>query len=165
MYNWDTIIQGLPPSQINIWISLLSAEEPEFSGLVEAVQVQYLVIPNDIFHPSDAWTMVLQYINTSISKGYNLAGSDWQVALKALGYLLLCLKHLNAFWTAYASLAVELPQNVMASVQIKNPEDIRETLTELKWPFYASSFKEISVQLTALSDLGSNELTENSILE
>ncbi|KAG2071703.1 hypothetical protein BDR04DRAFT_1117529 [Suillus decipiens] len=39
IYNWDTIIQGLPPSQINAWISLLSAEEPEFGGLVEAVQV------------------------------------------------------------------------------------------------------------------------------
>ncbi|KAG2141212.1 P-loop containing nucleoside triphosphate hydrolase protein [Suillus clintonianus] len=47
--------------------------------------------------------------------------------------------------------------NVNESGQIKNPEDIRGMLTELKWPFRASAFREISIQLTALGDSEANE--------
>jgi Orsellinic acid/F9775 biosynthesis cluster protein D len=67
-YNWDTVIQGLLPSQISAWISLPAAPEAEFSGLVKAVQKQYFAIAADISHPGDAWTTVLRYINTSTSK-------------------------------------------------------------------------------------------------
>lgn len=48
-------------------------------------------------------------------------------------------------------------RNVTESGQIKNPEDIRGTLTELKWPFRASAFREITVQLIALGDSDSTE--------
>jgi hypothetical protein len=48
-------------------------------------------------------------------------------------------------------------RNVTESGQIKNPEDIRGTLTELKWPFRACAFREITVQLIALGDSDSTE--------
>jgi hypothetical protein len=56
-------------------------------------------------------------------------------------------------------------RNVTESGQIRNPEDIRGTLTELKWPFRASAFREISIRLMALGDSESNELAESSTLE
>jgi hypothetical protein len=64
-YNWDTVIQGLLPDQIKMWISLPITQEVEFAGLVKAVQTQYLAVSNEISHPGDAWTTVLCYINTS----------------------------------------------------------------------------------------------------
>jgi hypothetical protein len=54
-------------------------------------------------------------------------------------------------------------RNVTESGQIKNPDDIRGTLTELKWPFHASAFREITIRLMALHDSDSNELIEDPI--
>jgi hypothetical protein len=36
-------------------------------------------------------------------------------------------------------------RNITESGQIKNPDDIRGSLTELKWPFHASAFREITI--------------------
>ncbi|KAG1735536.1 hypothetical protein EDB19DRAFT_1910603 [Suillus lakei] len=55
-------------------------------------------------------------------------------------------------------------RNITESGWIKNPEDVRGMLAELKWPFHTSAFREITIQLMALGDSDINELIEDSII-